>query len=511
MRQPTEYRYVNQNKKHLSVQVTSECGSKSITRKIPLNSYESTIRDTINDILIEAGNSKLEVNFKASHFKRSENRITTKPKAKNITGLLGVSSRVNKSSVSFRGGYQGVMGTSYSVKIRHYPSGISWIKKSDLKKALNKATQEAESARGTNRPTSELLNNKGLEELIVKIIDIHQKKFKHRTLKKLYLAEFIEEIAELDLIRVVPKDIDQLNEWLKHVTTDRESLVDELRANKLSEKNIKRVLEGKKVLHDIKKRMKPNKFGYKDVNGSPLKDRIHYKFIYGTGAKTNYALLNKYIDGVYYILEDDLKQAFVAACKERDIATGELIKTEEEYAKFYKPVDWANEYKLKNTFKNVHVVKSLSAFERDVFVRIPDTIGSKAESRLTKKTHRENRAGYIGLLLITSHEYVYYRSSVYKNGNTKKGARFGVALNVLGHTTRWLNEVDLKQAYLNACKDYDTLKGLNLLDDEEYLHVYKEVDWLDVMQTQCIGSKITNIVVAKNKSDAKRKINLRVS
>lgn len=253
MRKPTEYRYVNQNKKHLSVQLTSECGSKNITKKIPLDSDESTIRDTVIDTLIKAGNSRLEANFKASLLKRSDKRIVTKPKARNITGLLGVSSKINNSSASFRGGYQGVMSTSFSVKIRDYSPGVSWLKRSDLKKALNKATQEAESARGTNRPTSELLNDEDLKQITLNIIDIHQKKFKHRTLKKLYLAESIEEIAELDLIRVVPKDIDQLNEWLKHVTTDRESLVDELRANKLSEKNIKRVLEGKKVLHDIKK------------------------------------------------------------------------------------------------------------------------------------------------------------------------------------------------------------------------------------------------------------------
>lgn len=506
MRQPTEYRYVNKNKRHLSVQVTSECGSKSITKQIPLNSNESTIRNAITDTLIEAGNSKQEANFKASHLKRSNNRIITKPKANNITGLLGVSSKVNNSSVSFRGGYQGTMSTSYSVKIRHYPSGVSWIKKSDLKKALNKAAQEAESARGTNRPTSEVLNDIDLEQLIVKIIDIHQKKFKHRTLKKLYLAESIEEIAELDLIRVVPKDIDQLNEWLKQVTIDRELLVDELRANKLSEKNIRRVLEGKKALHDIKKRMKPNKFGYKDVSGSALKDRICYKYLYGTGANSNYALLNEYIDDVYYVLEDDLKKAFVAACKERDIAAGELVKTEQEYAQFYKHLDWENEYRLRKVTKNIHVTKSLENFERDVLIRIPDHVGAKAQSRLSKKAHRKNKSGYIGSLLIASHEYIYYQSSVYKNGNTKKGSRFGVALNEVGQSTRWLEEAALKQAYLSACKEYDSIKGLELLDDEEYLHVYKEVDWLDVMQTQCIGSKITNIVVAKNISDAKQKL-----
>ncbi|MDP2566442.1 hypothetical protein [Pseudoalteromonas marina] len=501
-----KYRYIYEQKNSLKIQVTSTCGTTTISDEIASDSNEETIKSCIKKALHKAGYSAKEIDYKIQRLKKSDKRLVTRAKSSNITGLLGVTIKVNSASVSFRGGYEGNMSQSYTVIIRDYSPGVCWIKRSELDNALKKAIDEAEISRGTQRTINELKSNTTYERIAAHVSDKHKEKFKQKNINNLYILESIHEIAELHTKRVVPKDTVQLNKWLETIKTDRESLVEELRENNLTEKNIRRVLEGKKVLADVKNKMRPNKFGYKDVSGSPLKDRICYKYLYGTGANSNYALLNEYIDDVYYVLEDDLKKAFVAACKERDIAAGELVKTEQEYAQFYKHLDWENEYRLRRVTKNVHVTKSLENFERDVLIRIPDHVGAKAQSRLSKKAHRENKSGYIGSLLIASHEYIYYQSSVYKNGNTKKGTRFGVALNEVGQSTRWLEEAALKQAYLSACKEYDLIKGLELLEDEEYLHVYKEVDWLEVLKTKCTGSKITRIVVAKNISDAKQKL-----
>ncbi len=447
-----------------------------------------------------------EIDYKIQLLKKSDKRIVTKAKPSNTTDLLGVTLIVNSSSVSFSGRYKRNISKSYPVTIRDYSPNVCWIKRSELDNALKNAINEGQSSNGTLRKIIELKSNETYDRIAAQIRDKHKEKFRQRHIKNLYILESIQEIAELHTKRVVPKDTEQLNKWLKTIKTDRESLVDELRENKLTEKNIRRVLEGKKVLADIKTKRKPNKFGYIDVSGVPLKDRICYKYLYGTNTNGNYALLNEYVDGVYYVLEDDLKKAFAATCKERDIAVGELVKTEQEYAQLYKDVNWVNEYKSRRLTKNVHVTESLKTFERDILIKIPDAVGSIALSRLSKKTRRENKSGYIGVLLIASHEYIYYQPSVYINGTSKKGSRFGVPLNEVGQNTRWLEEAAIKQAYLGACKEYDSIKGLELLDDEEYLHVYKEVDWLEVMKIKGLGSKISKIAVAKNISAAKQKL-----
>lgn len=500
------YKYEN----YLRVQIRSNENGKNISKNIPLDSSENTIKKTLRELLVKAGNTDKEIEYKMSDLKKEAGKKYSQATARSTSGFIGVNTQINASKITFLCMFNKKKQGQFCVTIRSYTPEHFWVNRNELVSALTEAINLAESLRGTNRVASELIKDEDLQRITNSCLEAINNNSKRKTVKEIFLANSIKDMEENHLKRALPKEVNELNKWLKSVKHDRESLVHHLRKDGHTEKNIRRFIDGKTILSTNKKQRKPNKFGYIEIVGTALKDRISYRYTHNTSQNANdaehSAYLNNYIDDLFWVKESELKRAFAVACRDRDIAAGEATKTEQEYIKLYNTVDWAEQYSKRGTIKNIHVVESLEELEKNIIVRIPDSLGTKVKNRIKKNTNKENRAGYIGLMLNATAKKVSYCASVYKNETIKRGESFSVELQDLTNSTQWLAESDLKKAYLMSCKDYDTLKGIEVLEDEEYLYAYVEVDWLEIKRKKCLNQNIKKIIVAKDKQNAITKL-----